>query len=471
MADPAAMHSEASYLAVYGLVSVLLVTLVGGLLYVACSRRYRLNWFEKNLLEAAEKGHIDESEEALVEDTGEGDKFWVPPSLHRQNSFCPSDVVQDTSGESSPCTPQGLPLSPQHVQQQQQQQPTPGAVTPEAPTAAVAGAEAGAVALPLARSDKHVVLATAPARPRVSSMHTKLDHTKIDTSLYQKALTTRSPSLPEEPVGSIQMALAYDPAAGILTVRLLEAHDLQARDFSGTADPYAKIRLLPDRGNVWQTRIHKKTLNPVFDEDFVFEVSPAALPRRTLEVLLYDFDAYSRHHSIGGVQLPLAQVDLSERLTLWRQLGPCADQDAKAELGEVMVSLSFLPSAERLTVVVLKARNLRIVDDTRASSDPFVKVALVQGGKRVKKKKTGVHRNTVNPVFNEALTFDVSREALSRSSLEIQVLHDSLLGPSELLGRVLLGSDCGSSTDRAFFSEAVASKTATARWLQLSEPQ
>ncbi|XP_049829005.1 synaptotagmin-5 [Schistocerca gregaria] len=432
MADPAAMHSEASYLAVYGLVSVLLVTLVGGLLYVACSRRYRLNWFEKNLLEAAEKGHIDESEEALVEDTGEGDKFWVPPSLHRQNSFCPSDIIQDTSGESSPCTPQGLPLSPQHVQQQH----------------------------------------TAPARPRVSSMHTKLDHTKIDTSLYQKqALTTRSPSLPEEPVGSIQIALAYDPAAGILTVRLLEAHDLQARDFSGTADPYAKIRLLPDRGNVWQTRIHKKTLNPVFDEDFVFEVSPAALPRRTLEVLLYDFDAYSRHHSIGGVQLPLAQIDLSERLTLWRQLGPCADQDAKAELGEVMVSLSFLPSAERLTVVVLKARNLRIIDDTRASSDPFVKVALVQGGKRVKKKKTGVHRNTVNPVFNEALTFDVSREALSRSSLEIQVLHDSLLGPSELLGRVLLGSDCGSLTDRAFFSEAVASKTATARWLQLSEPQ
>jgi hypothetical protein len=39
----------------------------------------------------------------------------------------------------------------------------------------------------LARGDKHIVLSTTnPARPRVSSMHTKLDHTKIDTSLYQK---------------------------------------------------------------------------------------------------------------------------------------------------------------------------------------------------------------------------------------------------------------------------------------------
>jgi Ca2+-dependent lipid-binding protein len=43
---------------------------------------------------------------------------------------------------------------------------------------------------------------------------------------------------------------------------LFQAHDLQAQDFSGTADPYAKIRLLPDRSNVWQTRIHKRTLNP-----------------------------------------------------------------------------------------------------------------------------------------------------------------------------------------------------------------
>ncbi|KAG8335339.1 hypothetical protein J6590_070577 [Homalodisca vitripennis] len=46
------------------------------------------------------------------------------------------------------------------------------------------------------------------------------------------------------------------------------AHDLQARDFSGTADPYAKIRLLPDRSNVWQTRIHKRTLNPEVKEWF-----------------------------------------------------------------------------------------------------------------------------------------------------------------------------------------------------------
>lgn len=41
-----------------------------------------------------------------------------------------------------------------------------------------------------------------------------------------------------------------------------KAQNLQAREFSGTADPYAKIRLLPDKAVTYQTKIHKKTLNP-----------------------------------------------------------------------------------------------------------------------------------------------------------------------------------------------------------------
>lgn len=39
--------------------------------------------------------------------------------------------------------------------------------------------------VPIARTDKHVVLAMSPARPKVASMQAKLDHTKIDTSLYE----------------------------------------------------------------------------------------------------------------------------------------------------------------------------------------------------------------------------------------------------------------------------------------------
>lgn len=210
----------------------------------------------------------------------------------------------------------------------------------------------------------------------------------------------------------------------------------------------------------------------VFEEDFTFEVRSTTVGRRTVEVLLYDFDASSRHVCIGGLQIALGNIDLSDRVDLWKHLGSCAADDATVELGEVMVSMSYLPSAERLTVVVIKARNLRVVDDTRNSSDPFVKVSLVNNNKRLKKKKTSVLRNNTNPVFNEAFTFDVGREMLKNSLIEFLVLHDSLLGSNELLGRAVVGNKPDIRTEeRFFFDEVLRTKSAVAQWIPLSDPR
>lgn len=64
----------------------------------------------------------------------------------------------------------------------------------------------------------------------------------------------------------------------------------------------------------------------VFDEDFVFEERPSIIGRRTIEILLYDFDAYSRHVCIGGTQIQLGQLDLSKKVVLWNPLGSCSEQ-------------------------------------------------------------------------------------------------------------------------------------------------
>lgn len=105
-------------------------------------------------------------------------------------------------------------------------------------------------------------------------------------------------------------------------------------------------------------------------------------------------------------------------------------------------------------------------------SDPYVKVSLINGAKRLKKRKTSVHRGTVNPVFNEALTFDIGKEQLKNVSIEFCVMHDSLLGASELLGRSIVGKGPESKhIERDFFNEMLHSKTATAQWLPLSDPR
>lgn len=52
------LESNVYYVFLYGVISFLLVLVALLLLYVACSKRYRLNWFEKNLLERADNAEL-----------------------------------------------------------------------------------------------------------------------------------------------------------------------------------------------------------------------------------------------------------------------------------------------------------------------------------------------------------------------------------------------------------------------------
>ena len=53
---------------------------------------------------------------------------------------------------------------------------------------------------------------------------------------------------------------------------VIQAADLPGMDMSGTSDPYVKVFILPDKKKKFETKVHRKTLNPVFNETFVFKV-------------------------------------------------------------------------------------------------------------------------------------------------------------------------------------------------------
>lgn len=66
--------------------------------------------------------------------------------------------------------------------------------------------------------------------------------------------------------------LEYDFNSNSLAVTVIQAEELPALDMGGTSDPYVKVYLLPDKKKKFETKVHRKTLNPVFNETFTFKV-------------------------------------------------------------------------------------------------------------------------------------------------------------------------------------------------------
>lgn len=66
--------------------------------------------------------------------------------------------------------------------------------------------------------------------------------------------------------------------------------------------------------------------------------------------------------------------DVSRPITTWLSLSD--SKHNHSIWGELMFSISYLPTAERLTVVVVKARNLKLKNETKENSlqNVFIKV-------------------------------------------------------------------------------------------------
>ncbi|KAL2712559.1 synaptotagmin-7 isoform X9 [Vespula squamosa] len=247
-------------------------------------------------------------------------------------------------------------------------------------------------------------------------------------------------SEPSESVGQIHFSLEYNFQKTTLILHIIQGKDLPAKDLSGTSDPYVRVTLLPDKKHRLQTNIKRRTLNPKWNETLYFEGFPIQkLQSRILHLHVFDYDRFSRDDSIGEIFLPLCQVDLSEKPSFWKALKP----PAKDKCGELLCSLSYHPSNSVLTLALLKARNLK-AKDINGKSDPYVKVWLQFGDKRIEKRKTPIFKCTLNPVFNETFAFNVPWEKIRECSLDIMVMDFDNIGRNELIGRIQLAGKNGS---------------------------
>ncbi|NWI14221.1 SYT3 protein, partial [Crypturellus soui] len=219
------------------------------------------------------------------------------------------------------------------------------------------------------------------------------------------------------PCGRLSFAVRYAYGSEQLVVRILRALDLPAKDANGFSDPYVKMYLLPDRKKKFQTKVHRKTLNPVFDETFSFGVPFAELPARRLHFSVYDFDRFSRHDLIGQVVLDnlLEAAERDAETPIWRDILE-ATAPPGCPLGCPHAPWGC-PRAPRGC-----PRGTAPTGAPRRAADPYVKASLMAEGRRLKKRKTSIKKNTLNPSYNEALVFDVPHASVHSVSLTIAVL-------------------------------------------------
>eukprot|EP00070_Physeter_catodon_P030453 XP_028337347.1 synaptotagmin-15 [Physeter catodon] len=233
------------------------------------------------------------------------------------------------------------------------------------------------------------------------------------------------------------MPLAAILQAERLLVGLIKAQRLQAP--SETCSPLVKLHLLPDERRFLQSKTKCRTTSPQFDEHFIFQVSSRSVTQRVLRFSVYHVDRQRKHQLLGQVLFPLKKETLEGdcRRIIWRDL-EAESLEPPSKFGDLQFCLSYNDCLNRLTVIVLRAKGLRLQEDTSFVS-VLVKVSLMNHNKFVKCKKTSAVLGSANPVYSETFSFKANPAELDTASLSLTVLQRAEGDRSLELGRVVVG--------------------------------
>ncbi|KAM9326819.1 synaptotagmin-15 [Gastrophryne carolinensis] len=260
----------------------------------------------------------------------------------------------------------------------------------------------------------------------------------INPALYKYPDDNEEKDFPEGNIGRIWFAVEYEHESERLVVSLIKVRNLYFS--SDSCNPFVKMHLLPDERRYLQSKTKRKTLNPQFDENFVFQVSGKTLHQRILRFSVYHVDKIKKHHLLGQVLFPLKNENLTDdgKLVIWRDLEQ-ESSEPPSEYGDIQFSLSYNDYLGRLTVVVLRAKGLQFQEERSVVSSAFVKVSLMNHNRFIKSKKTAVVIGTPHPVYNETFSFKLDPSELDTASLSLSILQNVEGDKTNLLGRVVVG--------------------------------
>ncbi|XP_075694150.1 synaptotagmin-13 isoform X2 [Rhinoderma darwinii] len=156
----------------------------------------------------------------------------------------------------------------------------------------------------------------------------------------------------------LRYSLGYDRQTAELCVSFLEAVGvlLSGEEDSGSHF-YVLGTLNTHHGQTEaQTALLKRKAHTVWEEALLFPMKEDDRAEATLTLTLRNCDRFSRHQAAGEITLSLANVGIPFGTARWVDLR-AQEKDADSS-GEVLLSMSYLPAANRFIVVLIKARNI-----------------------------------------------------------------------------------------------------------------
>ncbi|RWS17199.1 E3 ubiquitin-protein ligase Nedd-4-like isoform X2, partial [Dinothrombium tinctorium] len=135
----------------------------------------------------------------------------------------------------------------------------------------------------------------------------------------------------------------------LLRLRVIAGHNLAKKDIFGASDPYVKIDLIRNADDSVidsvYTKTKKKTLNPNWDEEFIFRIKPQ---HNHLLLEVFDENRLTRDDFLGLVELPLTSIPTEkDGRTIASKMYILRPRSVKSKVkGHLQLYHAFLPSED-----------------------------------------------------------------------------------------------------------------------------
>ncbi|KAK3717898.1 hypothetical protein QZH41_014893 [Actinostola sp. cb2023] len=196
--------------------------------------------------------------------------------------------------------------------------------------------------------------AKLPLKKRFSEIHRR----QISSDSLLGSIKS-SKELPASKRGNLVLTMRHHEYEKKLTIYLVNATDLPMKN-NNLLDTFARLYLImPSKQLRQQSKVHKKTCNPIYDETFVFEdIDNKELLQSHLRIKILHKDGFSRGEMIGELAVDLSDENMSTGKTIQRTLLPRATSVTEDGPGELLVSVCHHATAAQLKVQIIKMRDL-----------------------------------------------------------------------------------------------------------------